>query len=141
MQNTLNGFIDSKEVAHYCGFGCCVSREETYEKIRKFTVAALLPSKLKLFAKNRWANHFEAVSFCGLLAAYHGLLEPLLLAYTGAPIRTASEQENQEGQAAAEGAGDAILDMLADEMGLDIDDGHAAVAEAVCAVGRSQICF
>ena len=140
LQNTLNGFIDTKEVAHFCSFGCCRSREETYKKIRKFTVAALLPSKLKLFAKNRWAQHFEAVSFCGLLGSYHGLLEPLLLAYTGAPIKAVSGTDNQERQAAAEGTGDAILDMLADEMGLEVHHDHAA-AEAACAVGHSQICF
>ncbi|CAE7193763.1 unnamed protein product, partial [Symbiodinium sp. CCMP2456] len=133
LQNTLNGYIDSKEVAHYCSFGCCQSREETYRKIRKFTVAALLPSKLQLFAKNRWAKHFDSVSFCGLLSAYHGLLEPLLLAYTGGPIKAVSGQDDQARQTVAEGTGDAILDMLAGEMGLEVSGGHA-VAEAAAHV-------
>eukprot|EP00439_Symbiodinium_sp_Y106_P049637 s6567_g6.t1 len=130
LQNTLNGFIDSKEVAHYCSFGCCVSREQTYQKIRKFTVAALLPSKLKLFAKNRWAQHFEAVSFCGLLSAYHGLLEPVLLAYTGAPIKAVSADDSRAklSPAATQNFGDAVLDMLADEMGLEESGGHAEAA-------------
>ncbi|CAE7262689.1 unnamed protein product [Symbiodinium microadriaticum] len=126
LQNTLNGLIDTKEVAHYCCFGCCVSREQTYEKIRKFAVAALLPSKLKLFAKNRWAQHFEAVSFCGLLAAYHGLLEPVLLA-----IKAVSGEDSRAKPATTENSGDAVLDMLADEMGLEAFDGQTEAATRV----------
>ena len=70
------------------------------------------------------------MSFCGLLSAYHGLLEPVLLAYTGAPIMAVSADDCRAklSPAATQNFGDAVLDMLADEMGLEESGGHAEAA-------------
>ena len=117
LENTLNGFLDSNEVAHYCAFGCCDSREATMEKIRRHTVWALLPGKLPRFSKNRWQGHFGALSYCGLLAAHHNLLTPLLLAWTGAPVPASLEE-----QAKGEPDNAAFIQALADAFS-DDDDG------------------
>ena len=121
LSRTLNGYLGSEEVVHFCCFGCCRSREETYHKIRRYTTTALLPSKLKKFAKNRWTGHLAATSYCGLLAAHHDLLTPLVLAYTGGPVpqlKPADECSNE-----------AFVQALADEMA---DSASSAPAEVTC---------
>ena len=85
LARTLNGTLGDDEVQHWCGPGCCSCEAETQEKFQRFPTAALLPSKLPKFARNRWSHQFEAVSWCGLLAAHHSLLLPVVLAFTGAP--------------------------------------------------------
>ena len=86
LAHTLNGYLASSEVAHFCSYGCCGSREHTLEKFRKFVTFALVPSKLKRFAKSRWQGQFAAAAYTGLLASHHGLLTHVVLAFTGAPV-------------------------------------------------------
>ena len=78
LSHTLNCDIASPDIVHCCGYGCCSSEQDTWVKFAKFTVWALIPTKTPKFARNRWLQQEEAVDWCALLGAHHGLLELVL---------------------------------------------------------------
>lgn len=81
----LNGSLQEAEITHYCPYSCCRDYADTVHKLCTYAVWALLPRKQPKFARNRWTNQEEAVSWSGLLASHHNLHQRLLTKFTGVP--------------------------------------------------------
>ena len=127
LSRTLNGQLHQQEVQHFCGPGCCSSREETLRKLQEYTTLALIPSKLPKFAVNRWCQQTAAISWTGLLSSHHNLLHPVLLAYTGGPTPSPTLLADDSLTVAQRNA--ALMDVLWAE--LAEDGGHQDEAGGV----------
>jgi hypothetical protein len=64
-------------VEHYCPEGCCVG-VETVDVFCDVLVDALISGSCPLFARNRWTDSSPALSWAGLLASIHGILQSLV---------------------------------------------------------------
>ena len=86
LRRTLNGDLESAHIVHFCCYGCCSSPDETWERMVKHAVPALLPGKMPRFARSRWTHQMPALSWATLIAGHHNLLQPLIERFTGKPI-------------------------------------------------------
>ena len=76
-------FRDHSKIIHWCQPGQYDSEEAALQIFLKFMVPALLPCACPLFPRSRWFGADCALDWVGLLAATHGLLTPLIEAWTG----------------------------------------------------------
>ena len=81
----LNGALWSKDIVHYCEFGCCCSPQQTLHRMCRYVCWALLPAPFPRFARSRWNGYDEALDAVTLLAGVHDLLSELVLEYTRVP--------------------------------------------------------
>ena len=90
LSHLLNGDLESPDIVHFCPHGCCESFEQTEKKVRRFLTWALPPHKMPKYVPSRWTGQEAAVTWCALLMCHHNLFEPLMMAFTKAPVLAAS---------------------------------------------------
>ena len=78
LSNLCNGSLESREIIHYCPFGCCSSYEHTVWKFKKYATWALLPTKCPKLIRSKWTGQEGAVSWAGLLDSHYGLLRRVM---------------------------------------------------------------
>ena len=99
-------------VEHYCVWGCCKDFDHTLRKCSTFGVWALLSSKCPKFPRSRWTNQAQSVSWAGLLACVHNVLEATVLKFTE-PLQKKA-QPSSSAAASAEALFPALPDLDAD---------------------------
>eukprot|EP00435_Cladocopium_sp_Y103_P038347 s3006_g10.t1 len=91
LSHFCNGNLQSKDIEHFCPFGHCVDENETKNCFAVYVAWALCPTKPPKYSRGRWTGYDRAVMWSGLLAAHHGLLEDVILRYTGAPVAVVAQ--------------------------------------------------
>lgn len=87
-------FRDHTQIVHWCKPGQYRDEEEALQIFLEYIVPALLPCCLPLFPRSRWFGADIALDWVGILASIHGLLIPLMAAWTGrspSPAQPAEE--------------------------------------------------
>ena len=134
LSHTLNGDLEGVHVTHFCSYGCCSSAEETWDRIVRHAVPALLPGKMPRFARSRWTHQVPALCWCALIAGHHNLLEPMIERFTGGPVAAPSRLDEADALLALMEWGPAFAaeaEAQAPELPLPEDDPDAdAQAEA-----------
>ena len=85
LEHFLNSDLEEKAIRHHCQFGCCASEAETREAFSFFVSWALIPTTCPIYSRKSWTGWEKAVSWCGVLATHHSLLERVLLHLLGHP--------------------------------------------------------
>ena len=91
LSHFCNGNLQSKDIEHFCPFGHCIDENETKKCFAVYVAWALCPTKPPKYSRGRWTGYDRAVMWSGFLAAHHGLLEDVILRYTGAPVAAAAQ--------------------------------------------------
>ncbi len=83
LSHFMNANLQDQAIQHMCPFNHCADEAEVHRCFAKLVANALVPTKPPKYSRGRWTNFQEATMWNGLLAAHHGLLERLILEYTG----------------------------------------------------------
>lgn len=95
----LNGDIsDESAIHHYCPMNCCQDERHCLDKMMSWVVWALIPTKTPRYTRGKWLQQSPCLNWCGLLACHHGLLQKVMLRFTGCPQAAPQTQfkEDQE---------------------------------------------
>ena len=80
-----NSDLQSPNIVHYCGPGCCSSPETTFQMFLGLVPWALIPSKCGLLSRKAWLGADRPVDFIGLLSSVWQLWPRVLSKFTGKP--------------------------------------------------------
>ncbi|OLP76527.1 hypothetical protein AK812_SmicGene43527 [Symbiodinium microadriaticum] len=79
----LNGDTTDEEKVVHMNPSLGLTRDQVLHAAQAYLVPALIPHKPPVLSKKSWTGAEAAISWFGLLAALHNLLEPTMLRYTG----------------------------------------------------------
>ena len=88
LQKLCNGDLEERTITHHCQWGCCTSEEDTRRAFAFFASWALVPCACPIYSRKSWTGCEKALSWTGLLASHHSLLERVMAVYIGAPEET-----------------------------------------------------
>ena len=98
-------------VEHYCTYGCCRDYDTTVRRFATFGVWSMLCSKCPRFPRSRWTNQPQSVSWGGLMASVHNLLQAVIAKFTE-PLAQ-QRKKAQQSRAGAEELFPALPDLEA----------------------------
>lgn len=79
LTSMLNGHWEQHRIEHYCsGDDCCVSEDDSMEKMTSIVVQSLLPFAAPDFPRSRWTRANRAVNWFALLSSCHQILPSLI---------------------------------------------------------------
>ena len=80
-------FRDHERIIFWARPGQYQSEEAALKTFLRFVVPALIPCSCPIFPRNRWFGADGALDFVGLWSSVHGLLTPLVSAWTGRDLK------------------------------------------------------
>ena len=80
-------FRDHERIIFWARAGQYQSEEAALKTFLRFVVPALIPCACPIFPRNRWFGADGALDYVGLWASVHGLLTPLVSAWTGKDLK------------------------------------------------------
>ena len=96
-----NSDLNMPDIIHFCPPGCCPSPEATRRCFLSFVTWALLPKKCGVLSRKSWVGADTSTNWVGLLSAFWGLHEKILVRYTGYAPKELGSQSAEKAQAAA----------------------------------------
>lgn len=80
-----NSDLSSREIVHFCAWGCCSSPEQSLQYFERYVTWALLPKKCGVLSRKSWTGADHCLDWCGLLQSHWGLLTRVIERFVGNP--------------------------------------------------------